>query len=96
MKQYSCKNCCIVKPKMKKCSDCKVARYCSVKCQQNDWKQDHREKCSKEYTTVRDCDSCYSMDDIILSDSGWDSESELEDRTWLDSGTDYNTLDEID
>jgi len=41
---YACKTCCIIKRKMKKCSECKIVRYCSIKCQSNDWSF-HKEKC---------------------------------------------------
>ncbi|KAK7041517.1 hypothetical protein VNI00_009387 [Paramarasmius palmivorus] len=33
-------------PKMKKCSQCRVVVYCSLTCQKDDWKINHREVCS--------------------------------------------------
>ena len=32
---------------LKKCSGCKVVRYCSKKCQKNHWKISHRFECRK-------------------------------------------------
>ena len=53
-KQYACKNCCIVKRKMTKCSGCKLVRYCSTSCQRNDWKFHKYQCCFRD----DDCDSC--------------------------------------
>eukprot|EP00985_Skeletonema_marinoi_P031073 scaffold35881_cov105-Skeletonema_marinoi.AAC.2 len=39
--------------KLTKCTDCDLARYCSVKCQKNHWSQ-HEEACNKRATELRD------------------------------------------
>ena len=31
---------------LKDCSKCKYAKYCSVKCQKQDWKKDHKADCA--------------------------------------------------
>jgi len=52
-----CKTC--GQPCTKKCSGCRIARYCSSECQEMDWKQEHKAQC-KEWRAVgadrlRDC-----------------------------------------
>ena len=38
-------------PAIKKCSGCKIARYCSPQCQQSDWKE-HKPLCRNVYDRV--------------------------------------------
>lgn len=44
---HRCFNCDEDFSKMKMCSKCKVAFYCSRKCQKEDWVKGHKEKCGK-------------------------------------------------
>ena len=45
---YHCSMCGISAPdKMKFCSKCDLARYCSRKCQTEDWKKSHKVSCHK-------------------------------------------------
>lgn len=46
-KLYACQYCCIVKHKMKKCCSCKIARYCSERCQSKHWNT-HKHMCNNE------------------------------------------------
>ena len=45
--QYYCNFCKIRKTKreLKKCGNCKEVRYCSIDCQKQDWKYNHKQKC---------------------------------------------------
>ena len=46
-----CAKCCVpasVVGKLKKCSGCKVARYCGINCQKNDWAR-HKPLCRNVY-----------------------------------------------
>lgn len=43
---YACNYCSIVKHKMKKCSSCKITRYCSIDCQEQHWRI-HKHECSE-------------------------------------------------
>ena len=43
--------------KFKKCGHCKVARYCSVRCQKLDWNRgDHKQICFHLTRSMKDCD----------------------------------------
>jgi len=44
--QYQCTTCKKVSITLKRCSRCRHARYCSVKCQRKDWHQ-HKKGCNK-------------------------------------------------
>eukprot|EP01083_Nonionella_stella_P278572 947361_1 len=41
-----CNYCGVQGQSFKKCSSCRAAYYCSIKCQKCDWKREHRDKCS--------------------------------------------------
>ena len=77
MKLYSCKNCCVIEHKMKKCSACKVARYCSVSCQRADWAR-HRLYCSAAFACPNNTDPNAVSDSNPESETETDSESDYE------------------
>ena len=57
---YHCSMCGISTPdKMKFCSKCDLARYCSRKCQTEDWKKSHKVSCH-EIVSLRHSIFCLS------------------------------------
>ena len=47
--------------KYKMCSTCRIAFYCSRRCQKRDWKQGHKNDCNtNRYFTEIDSDYCFS------------------------------------
>jgi hypothetical protein len=60
---------------MKKCSGCKLARYCSSRCQKNDWDIQHREVCND----IDQVDSDETMSSYV--NLGETSEYEPESRS---------------
>ena len=43
-----CDHCHALRSKLRRCSSCKVARYCSRRCQVAAWRNGHRERCREE------------------------------------------------
>ena len=41
----TCETCGIVQDKMKKCSGCRIAHYCSETCQTEAWEPKHKAEC---------------------------------------------------
>ena len=49
----ACFGCFNVCEKISRCSSCKLAKYCSVECQQKCWKQGHKKLCQQAETLLR-------------------------------------------
>uniref|UniRef100_A0A8B7TJB4 [histone H3]-lysine(4) N-trimethyltransferase n=1 Tax=Castor canadensis TaxID=51338 RepID=A0A8B7TJB4_CASCN len=56
-----CDRCLLGKEKLMRCSQCRVAKYCSAKCQKKGW-QDHKRECK----CLRSCKPRYPPDSVRL------------------------------
>ncbi|XP_063092837.1 histone-lysine N-methyltransferase SMYD3 isoform X4 [Cavia porcellus] len=56
-----CDHCLLGKEKLMRCSQCRVAKYCSAKCQKKAW-QDHKQECK----CLKSCKPRYPPDSVRL------------------------------
>uniref|UniRef100_A0A8C5LN93 [histone H3]-lysine(4) N-trimethyltransferase n=1 Tax=Jaculus jaculus TaxID=51337 RepID=A0A8C5LN93_JACJA len=56
-----CDRCLLGKEKLMRCSQCRVAKYCSAKCQKKAW-QDHKRECK----CLKSCKPRYPPDSVRL------------------------------